>query len=369
MKITCERDELLQTFQLAASVAPARSPKAILRNVKLDTTTDRPTMLATDLEVAIRAEVPGIEVDSPGVVLLPVDRFGLILRESTDEKLTLESDGVRTRVAGARSEFFLPSENPDEFPEVTAFEESRYHKVSARFLRELIRRTVFATDLESTRFALGGVLLEMTAKEIIGVATDGRRLARQIGPAEAVGGHETRDRTIVPARSMQVLERALANAEEDVQISARENDLLVKVQGVVVYTRLLEGRFPKWRDVIPKVDPENRIEITVGPFYSAVRQAAIVTDEKHRGVDFRFSDGKLLLISRNAETGESHVELPVVYDGPDIAVMLDPRFVSDFLKVLDLDSTFTLCIRDAESPVIANAPDGYTYVIMPLSRE
>jgi len=369
MKITCQRDELLQTFQLAASVAPTRSPKTILRNVKLDTTQDRPTMLATDLEVAIRAEAPGLEVASPGVVLLPVERFGSILRETTDERLTLESDGVRTRVAGARSEFFLPTENPDEFPEVVAFEESRYHKVPARFFRELIRRTVFATDIENTRFALGGVLLELTANQVIGVATDGRRLARQIGPAEAVGGHETRDRTIVPARSMQLLERALASAEGEVQISARENDLLVKTERALIYTRLLEGRFPKWRDVIPKVDPENRIEITVGPFHSAVRQAAIVTDNNHRGVDFRFGDGKVVLLSRNAETGESHVELPVAYDGPDIAVMLDPRFVSDFLKVLDSDTTFTLCIRDGESAVVAHAPDGYTYVIMPLSRE
>lgn len=369
MKIICERDELLQTFQLAASVAPARSPKAVLRNVKLDTTQDRSSILATDLEVAIRAEVPGLQVESPGVVLLPVDRFGLILREMTDEKLTLESDGVRTRVAGARSEFFLPCENPDEFPEITDFEESRYHKVPARFFRELIRRTVFATDVENTRFALGGVLLEMTANQVIGVATDGRRLTRQIGAAEAVGGHETRDRTIVPARSMQLLERALANAEGEVQISARENDLLVKSERMLIFTRLLEGRFPKWRDVIPKTDPENRIELTVGPFYSAVRQAAIVTDENHRGVDFRFGDGKLVLLSRNAETGESHVELPVAYDGPELAVMLDPRFVSDFLKVLDPDVTFTLCIRDGESAVVAHAPDGYSYVIMPLSRE
>jgi len=369
MKITCQRDELLQSFQLAASVTPSRTPKAILRNVKLDTTLERPTILATDLEVAIRAEVPGVEVESPGVVLLPVDRFGQILREMLDEQVTLESDGVRTRVAGTRSEFFLPTENPDEYPEIINFEESQYHKLSARFFRELIRRTAFATDVESTRFALGGVLLEMTAKQVIGVATDGRRLAKQIGPAEAVGGHQTSDRTIVPTRAMQLLDRALANIEGEIQITARENDVFVKADRLLIYARLLEGRFPRWRDVIPKVDPENRIEITVGPFYSAVRQAAIVTDENHRGVDFRFGDGKVVLLSRNAETGESHVELPLAYEGPNIAVMLDPRYVSDFLKVLDSDATFTLCIRDGESAVVANAPGGYTYVIMPLSRE
>jgi DNA polymerase-3 subunit beta len=369
MKANCERDELLHAFQTAASVAPSRSPKPILQNVKLEVSADRSTLLATDLEVGIRIEVPGFVVDSPGTVLLPVVRFGSILRESTDEKLLLECDGARTRVSGARSEFHLPTENPDEFPEVASFEEERYHKLPARFFRELIRRTIFATDTESSRFALGGVLVEMKADHVIGVATDGRRLARQQGPAQAVGGHETPEGTIIPARSLQVLERALADAEGEICIAARENDLLVKSERVTLYTRLVEGRFPNWRDVFPKVDPSNRIELSVGPFHSAVRQAAIVTDDHHRGVDFTFADGKAVLLARSAETGESHVEMPVAYDGPALAVMLDPRYASDFLKVLNDDTTFTLCIRDAESAVVAHTGDGYSYVIRPLARE
>jgi DNA polymerase-3 subunit beta len=369
MKVTCERDELLHAFQMASGVAPARSPKPVLRNIKLETTADRATLLATDLEVGIRIEVPGILAESPGTVLLPIDRFGLILRESTDEKLMLESDGARTRVWGERSEFHLPTENPDEFPDVALFQEERYHKLPARFFRELVRRTIFATDNESSRFALGGVLLEMTAEQVIGVATDGRRLARQLGPAQAVGGHETRDRTIVPSRSMQLIERALADSDGEIQIAARENDLLVKSERITLYTRLVEGRFPKWRDVFPKMEQSNRIELSVGPFHSAVRQAGIVTDENHRGVDFTFAEGKVVLLARSAETGESRVEMPIAYDGPKVSVMLDPRYVSDFLKVLDADATFTLNIRDGESAVVTSTADGYSYVIMPLARE
>lgn len=369
MKLTCEREELLHAFQMAAGVAPTRSPKPILQNVKLQTTQDRATLLATDLEVGIRIEVPGFLVDSPGAVLLPVVRFGSILRESTDEKLLLETDGARTHVWGERSEFYLPTENPDEFPDVASFQEEKYHKLPARFFRELVRRTIFATDAESSRFALGGVLVEMSGEELIGVATDGRRLARQVGPAQAVGGHETHERTIIPARSMQLLERALADAEGEIQIATRENDVLVKSERVTLYSRLVEGRFPKWRDVFPRIDAGNRIELTVGPFHSAVRQAGIVTDEHHRGVDFTFADGKAVLLARAAESGESHVEMPIAYDGQKLSVMLDPRYVSDFLKVLDPDATFTLSIRDAESAVVAATGDGYSYVIMPLARE
>ena len=88
-----------------------------------------------------------------------------------------------------------------------------------------------------------------------------------------------------------------------------------------------------------------------------------------RGVDFTFGDGKLVLAGHGAEMGESRVELPIAYDGPEIGVTLDPRFVSDFLKVLDPDTTFTLELRDAESAVVATTDDGYGYVIMPLARE
>jgi len=369
MKVSCEREKLLHAFQMAASVAPARSPKPILQNVKLETSQERATLLATDLEVGIRIEVPGFIVDAAGTVLLPVQRFGSILRESLDEKVFLETDGARTRVWGERSEFHLPTENPDEFPEVASFEEERYHKLPARFFRELVRRTIFATDNESSRFALGGVLLEFTADQVIGVATDGRRLARQQGPAQGVGGHASREHTIVPTRSMQLIERASADNDGDILVAAQENNLSVKSDRTTIYTRLVEGRFPKWRDVFPKMDQMTRIDLTVGPFHSAVRQAAIVTDENHRGVDFTFTEGKVVLLARCAETGESHVELPIAYEGKDLAVMLDPRYVSDFLKVLDQDVAFTLCVRDSESAVVASTDDGYSYVIMPLARD
>ena len=145
MKLKCEREKLLYAFQTVASVAPARSPKPILQNVKLEVTAEDAILMGTDLEVGIRMGVLGFEVESPGSVVLPISRFGSILRESSDEKLDLESDGRKTTVRGQQSEFHLPSENPDEFPNVDAFAEERHHELPARFFREIVRRTVFAT--------------------------------------------------------------------------------------------------------------------------------------------------------------------------------------------------------------------------------
>ena len=116
MKIVCEREKFLHAFQTCAAVAPSRSPKPILQNVKLEVSPERTTLMATDLEIGIRIDVSGITTEAPGSAVLPISRFGLILRESSDEKLTLESDGRKILVHGDRSEFNLPAENPDEFP-------------------------------------------------------------------------------------------------------------------------------------------------------------------------------------------------------------------------------------------------------------
>ncbi len=370
MKLTCEREKFLHAFQTVASVAPTRSPKPILQNVKLEVSEQVATLMGTDLEVGIRMEVSGFTVESPGTVVLPIARFSSILRESSDEKLSLESDGRKTTVRGQRSEFHLPSENPDEFPDVEAFDAQQYHEMPARFFRELIRRTAFATDNESSRYALGGVLLEMTANGITGVATDGRRLAKQEGPAKSVGGHESGETmTIVPTPAMRLLERALAENEENIQLTASANDVRIKSGRTTVYSRLVEGRYPQWRDVFPQREGAVKIEMTVGPFYAAVRQAAIVTSEDRRGVEFTFGEGKLVLAAHGAEYGESHVELPIAYDGAEIPVTLDPRYVIDFLKVLEPEQTFVMELRDAESAAVATTDDGYGYVIMPLARD
>ncbi len=370
MKAICERDKLLHAFQMAASVAPARSPKPILQNVKLEVSQEGAILIGTDLEVGVRINVAGIEVESPGNVVLPRDRFGKILSESSDEKLSLESDGQKVLVRGQRSEFQLPSENPDEFPSVLGFEEDKYHEIPSRFLREVIRRTIFATDNESSRYALGGVLVELSDNELTAVATDGRRLARQLGPAKSVGGHVSGDKmTIIPTRAMQLIERALGDGDEEIRLAARDNDVLVRTSHATVYARLVEGRYPKWRDVFPRREGMVKIELTVGPFFAAVRQAAIVTSEERRGVDFAFGGGKVVLAGHGAELGESHVELPIAYDGPEIIIALDPRFMSDFLKVLDPQQTFTMELRDGDSAALCVTEDGYAYVIMPLARE
>lgn len=369
MKVTCNREKLLSAFQTAAAVAPSRSPKPILQNVKFEISGDTPMLIATDLEVGVRVVVAGVDVHTPGSAVLPVGRFGSILRESSDDVLQLEADPQGSVVRGSRSEFKLPGENPAEFPSVAGFNEEKYIELPSRVLHELIRRTLFATDNESSRYALGGVLLEMSEHQIIAVGTDGRRLAKMEAAVKSVGGAGASDQpTIVPAKALQLIDRTLSD-DANVQVAARQNDILIRTSRATIYSRLVEGRFPKWRDVFPRRPDATRIDLPVGPFFSAVRQAAIVTSEESKGVDFSFAGGTLTLTGRAAELGQSRVEMPVAYDAGELGITLDPKFVADFLKVLDPEKTVVLEIKNSEGAAVFSTDDGYGYVVMPLARD
>ncbi len=371
MKITCQRDALMTAFSLAASIAPTRSPKEILQNVKATASAGKLTLTATDMEVGIRLDVAeGVEIETEGTELLPVQRTMAILRESTDETLNIETDDSGVRITGSRSKFKLPGSNPDEFPTVANFEEEKYHVVPTRLFREMVKRTVFATDAESSRYALGGVLLEMDESSVIAVGTDGRRLARMEGKGESIGGHQTSGSSvIVPTRAIQLMERALDDKDETVDVAARANDLLLRTPRAVIYSRLVEGRYPNWRQVFPQREKAVQLDMTVGPLFAALRQAAIVTDHESRGIDFTFADGSLRLDASTAEIGESHIELPIAYDGESITLTMDHRYVADFCKVLDNESAFIMEIESGSSPALLSTEDGYGYVIMPMARD
>jgi DNA polymerase-3 subunit beta len=370
VKINIQREPFANVFSIAAMVAPARSPKTILQNVKLEASDHTVRLTATDMEVGVRLKLDDVQVETPGAAVIPVARMNAILRESSDEALSISADANRVLVTGQQSRFELQGQNPDEFPEVADFQESDYLEIPSSTLKELIKRTLFATDAESSRYALSGVLLEVDGDCLTAVGTDGRRLAKMEAKITQHGNpRPSGNATIVPSRAMQLIERTLPAGDEPVHLATRENDLLVRHARGVFYTRLVEGRFPKWREVLPRRKDSIRIDLPVGPMFSALRQAAIVASEESRGVDFTFKDGSLVLSNNTAEVGQSRIELPVSYDQEEVTITLDHRYVADFLKVLQADKSFTFDIEDGEQAAYCQTDDSYGYVIMPLSRD
>ena len=367
MKVICEREKLLSAFQMVTPVVPARSPKPILQNI--DVGSDTVTLMGTDLEIGIRAAVSGVEIKQPGLAILPTGKMSAILRECSDEFLTLESDDSGLSVRGDRNHFNLPSQDPHEFPSIADFDAKHYHKLSGRQLREVIRRTVFATDNESSRYALGGVYFELQGGKLTAVGTDGRRMAVCETTAEESGEAGPQTPTIIPAKALSIIERSIGDSDEMCLVAPRANDVLVKSDRAVVYSRLVEGRFPRWRDVLPDTAGGHKIDCVAGPFLSAVRQAAIVTDQDSRGVNFTFADGQLSLAARVANAGQAEVQMPIAYDAEPITITLDPRYLIDFLRVLEAEQHLTFEIQNGESAILCSTDDGYRYVVMPLSRD
>lgn len=370
MKIVTNREKFLAAFQIAAGIAPSRSPKEVLNNVKIDATDGRVVLMATDLEAGIRLVVEDVQIIVPGRALLNVQRVGNILREASDETLSLETSENTLDIQGGHSEFHLPLANPDEFPSVVEFAEDSYFEVSARLFKELVKRTIFATDNESTRYQLGGVLFEMDGDQITTVATDGRRLACMNGKGTSIGGFKNSGMsTIVPTKTLNLMDRSISEKDDMVHIAARSNDILIRTNRCTIYSRLVEGRYPNWRQVIPSRENKTRIEGIAGPFLAAIRQASIVADPESRGVEFVFGNGTLVVAAKTADVGQSRIEMPIAYMGDEVKITMDYRFVSDFFKALDLEKPFAIEVRSNAEPAMFSTDDGYTYVVMPMAKQ
>jgi DNA polymerase III subunit beta len=368
MKALCQRDALLSAFQLASAAIPAKEVKPILRNFKVIADNGRFTLMATDLELGIRLDVMGIQIQEPGEAILPARKMGDILRESREQDLSLEADTSACIVRGEAMEFEMPGEDPALFPDLPTFTEDKYHEVAAETLREMIRRTVFAAaEGETARYAMTGVLWELEGDHVKLVATDGRRLALTEGKAKAQGGHTTKGQSpLVPSKAMSLLERNLQPDGQMVRVCLRPNEVLFRTETAVIYSRLVDGRFPDYRQVFPK-KPAIKIPLPVAPFHAAVRQAAIMTDEDSKRVTFRFETDKLTLLGQGATAGRSKVHMPINYDGKAVDMNFNPAYVSDMLKILPEEAELTLDLIDGATPALFRSGANYSYLVMPLT--
>ncbi|MBX9579186.1 MAG: DNA polymerase III subunit beta [Gemmataceae bacterium] len=373
MKVTCRRDGLLTACQLVSAAVAARTTKPVLSNVKATAEGDGLTLVAFDTEVGIRYDLRGIEVGRDGSAILPIAQLTQILRESTDDDLSLDSTDDGTKVKCGTSRFEMPGYPVEEFPDFPGFDDGgKYHEVSAGVLRAMIRRTAFAADKkDSTRFALSGVLWEADGKTARLVATDSKRLAVCEGPAALFGPPEaTKGSHLVPAKAIGLLERNLTDDGELVRVALRPNEALFQTDRATIYTRLVEGRYPPYRDIIGQTRKGAgvKVPLPVGPFLSRVRQAAIMTDDESKRVDMGFEPGRVTMQARGAETGSSEVELPLPeYDGPEVKIAFDPQYLVEFLRAVEDEPTVTLEMTDGSRPALFRCGDTYQYLVMPLA--
>ncbi len=373
MDVEFDRAALADGLARVERGAATRTTRPVLAGVLVRATPAGVTLTATDTEVGVRAAVIG-DVAAPGDAVVELSRLKAVVGAADAARVRLrraaDEHGVTVQAGGR---WVMPGWEPAEFPDLPTFDDGgRYHEVTAGVLRTMIRRTAFAADKkDSTRFALSGVLWEAEGKNARLVATDSKRLAVCEGPATLYGPAEaTKASHLVPAKTMQLLERNLTDDGELVRVGLRPNESLFQTERAMIYTRLVEGRYPPYQDLIrhAKGTWTVRVALPVPAFMSRVRQAAIMTDDESKRVDMTFEAGKVSMQARGADTGSSEVELPLPeYDGPEVRIAFDPQYLVEFLKALEGEPVVSLEMSDGSKPALFRCGDGYQYLVMPLS--
>ena len=369
MNTRLPRQELHDALTAISSLVSARTTKPILACVQLTVQDDSVELCATDGEAGLRLSIPALAVEERGAAVVGVDRLVGIVRELPDAELTLQTDESHCLIRGHASEFKLFVQNAADFPPVPTFEGPPDIVIDGRELRRMIALTLYAAARETSRYAINGVLWDKAGKRLNLVATDGRRLARAGGSLASAQGADFE--VIVPTKALSVLERVCIPAGDDkdgaVEVSISPNQAVLKSGKYTLSTTLLEGRFPKYGDVIPqeitKCATLNREE-----FNRAIRQAALLTTEDSRAVQLSFSAERLILTSRSPEQGEARLEMPIEYKGDALEIAFNPAFLGDVLRALPYDAV-QLEMHESSRPGIISGDDkaDFLYVLMPVS--
>jgi DNA polymerase-3 subunit beta len=328
--------------------------------------------MGTDLEVGIRYELAGVRVEEGGEAILPVASLVGILRASPDEELSIEADDRRCRVNTSTSEYEMPSEDPRDFPDIPSFTDANYHEITAGDLKRMVHRTAFAAGKDDTKYALKGVLWLVEEKKARLVATDTRRLAVCTGPAVIPNKIETKGQShLIPPKAITLLERILTEGDDNqpIQIYLRANDALFRSEKSEIYSRLGEGRYPPYQGILQDAQKKAKVKVSIAvePFLSAIRQAAIMTDNESVRVIFQFAPGKLTLQAQGATTGKSKVEMKIDYDAEPISINFDPQYLVEMLRIVDGSEILTLDLVDGNKPALFHSGDDYLYLVMPLA--
>ncbi len=364
MKLRFNRQEMGDALGAVCSVAAARTPKEILRCVRLEAQSDVLLLSATDLELSLRVAVTQVEVDTPGTTLVVADTLSKIVHECGDELLSFEVIKNSLHIRGAGSHFQIVMQEAAEFPAVPEMEGDPDFAIEHERLRRLIELTSFAAARESTRYAINGVLWVLKGEKLTLAATDGRRLA--VAHGELLAGSEPTDAVaIVPSKALSLLGHLSADSDARVGIKISTNQVLFDTGRALVGSALVEGQFPKYEDVIPS-DCDQVATLNTAEFLSALKQAALLTNEESKGVRFSFAEGQLTLSSRAPEQGEATVSLPIEYRGAAIDIGFNPVFLLDMLRIVHAEK-ITFAVKEANRPGLIRLGDDFVYVVMPVN--
>jgi len=364
MKVKFNRSALQEALSLVTNLIPSRTPKPILQCLRITTEEDAVRISATDLEAGITFLVSQVEIEEPGDIVVPADKLSSIVRESFDDVIAMEATESAVYLIGSDSRFTIYGHDPQQYPAIPGFDGDADLEVRLGTLQEGIEQTIFSAARESTRYALNGILWEVSGKKLFLVATDGRRLAKATVALEK-SAKLPENRIIVPVKTMSLLDKIPASEESTVHVRFVNNQIVLACETVVVSSNLVEGNFPKYEDIIPK-DHDKKLTLPTSAVLSAVRRAALLANEDSKGIKLALDDGTMVFTSRAPETGDAKIDMAVEYNAEPIEIGFNPQFLVDVLRVLKADD-FELHLGQPDRPGLIKSGSNFLYIVMPVN--
>ncbi|MDD5108365.1 MAG: DNA polymerase III subunit beta [Candidatus Omnitrophica bacterium] len=361
MKLRVEKNHLISAIQAVQNIITSKSALPILSNILIETQGALLRLTATDLDIGITCAIPG-EILEQGAITIPAKRFSDIIKEfpldvvnittKKNNQVIIDSDMCQFKIMGLAKE---------EFPKLPEFKDKKVIKIEQGALRQMLSLTSFASSLDETRYVLNGILFKINKGVLVLVATDGKRLA--IAERKLVGVEvDIEVSIIIPIKTIQELNRNLKDIG-DLSLVISSNQALFDLGSVAVVSRLIEGEFPDYKQVIP-VASENKIKIERSQFLLAVKRAALLATPDYQAVKLEVFKNKLVISKSTPDVGEFHEELVVEYQGKELVIGFNPVYLMDVLKSLDED-VVNLELTDGEKPGVIRI-SGYIYIVLPM---
>ena len=364
MKFTIERSHLIKPLQQVSGALGGRPTLPILGNLLLKVEDNVLSMTATDLEVELISRVT-LEGDfEAGSITVPSRKFLDICRGLPDSSIiTVVLDGDRIQVRSGRSRFSLATLPAADFPNIEDWNSEVEVSVTQAELRGLIEKTQFSMANQDVRYYLNGMLFEIEGSTLRSVATDGHRMAVSQTALEAEFAQK---QIIVPRKGVQELVKLLDAPEQPVTLQIGNSNVRAEVNNYVFTSKLVDGRFPDYRRVMPQ-NTTKTLEAGCDELRSAFSRAAILSNEKFRGVRVNLADSEMRITANNPEQEEAEEVLDVTFDGDALEIGFNVSYVLDVLNTLRCENV-RISMSDANaSALIENAQDDSAmYVVMPI---
>lgn len=360
MKFKVQKDKLVVAIQTVQNVITTKSALPILSNILIETQQDAIRLTATDLDIGITCVIP-VDIQEQGAITIPAKRFSDIVKEFPVDIVSVTTKKNNLVVIDSElCQFKIMGLAKEEFPKLPEFKDKKVVKVEQVVLKEMLALTSFAVSFDETRYILNGILFKINKGVLILVSTDGKRLA--IAERKLNIEPDVDLSIIVPIKTIHELNRNLKEGGE-LSLVVGSNQALFDLGGVVIISRLIEGEFPDYKQVVPLVS-ENKMKIDRSQFLLAVKRAALLATPDYQAVKLEVFKNKLVISKSTPDVGEFHEELAAEYQGRELIIGFNPVYLMDILKNLS-DEVINLELTDGEKPGVIRI-SGYIYIVLPM---